>query len=61
MFCSGTTTGVGIAVKESICNNLSTPECVDEGLMSMRFDMWGQREAVNFVVAYAPTDGELSG
>ena len=33
-----------------------THEFIDERLMSMRFEFAGECEAVNFVVAYAPTD-----
>ena len=48
--------GVGLSVKESICSNSTyTTEYVDERLMTMRFEISGQSEAVNFVSAYAPT------
>ena len=48
--------GVALAVKESICKTSKfTSEDVNERLMSMRFEMSGQHQAVNFVVGYAPT------
>lgn len=61
IFCSGSETGrqhgVGIAVKESICcSSTYATYYVDEHLMAMRFEVKGQREAVNSVAAYAPTD-----
>ena len=61
MFCCGTETGgthgVGIAVKESMCRNSAyTTEYIDERLMAMRFEITGNRGAVNFVAAYAPTE-----
>ena len=61
MFYSGSTQGgqhgVALAVKESICKTSKfTREDVNERLMSMRFEMSGQHQAVNFVVGYAPTE-----
>lgn len=65
VFCSGQEEtaarqglyGVGLAVKESICRkSVYTHEFIDERLMSMRFELAGKYEAVNFVVAYAPTE-----
>ena len=61
MFYSGSTQGgqhgVALAVKESICKTFKfTREDVNERLMSMRFEMSGQHQAVNFVVGYAPTE-----
>ena len=60
VFYSGSTQGgqhgVALAVKESICKTSKfTREDVNERLMSMRFEMSGQHQAVNFVVGYAPT------
>ena len=48
----------GVAlVKESIRKTSKfTREDVNERLMSMRFEMSGQHQAVNFVVGYAPTE-----
>ena len=49
--------GVALAVKESICKTSKfTREDVKERLMSMRFEMSGQHQAVNFVVGYAPKE-----
>ena len=45
--------GVGLAVKESICNNSTY---VDERLVAMRFEISGQSRVVNLVSAYAPTE-----
>ena len=61
MFYSGSTQGgqhgVALAVKELICKTSEfTREDVNERLMSMRFEMSGQHQAVNFVVGYAPTE-----
>ena len=61
MFYSGSTQGgqhgVALAVKESICKTSKfTREDVNERLMSMRFEMSGQHQAVNFVVGYALTE-----
>ena len=55
VFYSGSTQGgqqgVALAVKESICKTSKfTREDVNERLMSMRFEMSGQHQAVNFVV-----------
>ena len=66
VFYSGSTQGgqhgVALAVKESICKTSKfTREDVNERLMSMRFEMSGQHQAVNFVVGYAltePSDSE---
>ena len=60
MFYSGSTQGgqqgVALVVKESICKtSMFTREDVNERLMSMRFEMSGQHQAVNCVVGYAPT------
>ena len=61
VFCCGSESGgqlgVGLAIKESICNNATyTTEYIDERLMAMRFEISGQRQAVNFVATYAPTE-----
>ena len=61
VFYSGSTQGgqqgVALEVKESIYNTSKfTREDVNEHLMSMRFEMSGQHQAVNFVVGYAPTE-----
>ena len=61
MFYSGSTQGgqqgVALAVKESIFKTSKfTREDVNERLMSMRFEMLGQHQAVYFVVGYAHTD-----
>ena len=49
--------GVALAVKESICKTSKfTRKYINECLMSMRFEMSGQHQAVNFVVGYAPTE-----
>ena len=62
VFYSGSTQqggqhGVASPVKESICKaSKFTREDVNERLMSMRFEMSGQHQAVNFVVGYAPTE-----
>ena len=49
--------GVALVVKESVCKTSKfTREDVDERLMSIRFEMSGQHQAVNFVVGYAPTE-----
>ena len=61
MFSSGSTQGgqhgVALAVKELICKTSKfTREDVNERLMSMRFEMSGQHQAVNFAVGYAPTE-----
>ena len=61
VFYSGSTQqggqhGVALPVKESICKTSKfTRENINERLMSMRFEMSGQHQAVNFVVGYAPT------
>ena len=48
--------GVGLAVNKSICKTSRfAREDVNGRLMSMRFEMSGQHQAVNFVVGYAPT------
>ena len=61
LFYSGSTQGgqhgVALAVKQSIRKTSKfTREDVNERLMSMRFEMSGQHQAVNFVVGYAPTE-----
>ena len=61
VFYSGCTQGgqhgVALAVKESICKTSKfTREYVNKHLMSMRFEISGQHQAVNFVVGYAPTE-----
>ena len=61
VFYSGSTQGVqqgvALAVKESICKTSKfTREDVNERLISMRFEMSGQHQAVNFVVGYALTE-----
>ena len=61
MFYSGSAQGgqqgVAFAVKESICKTFKfTREYVNDRLMSMRFEMSGQHQAVNFEVGYAPTE-----
>ena len=61
VFYSGSTQGgqhgVALAVKKSKCKTSKfTREDVNERLMSMRFEMSGQHQAVNFVVCYAPTE-----
>lgn len=44
-------------MRESICcRSQYSSDFVDERLMSMRFKMSGVYDAVNFVVAYAPTE-----
>ena len=49
--------GVAVVVKESMCKTSKfTREDVNERLMSMRFEMSRQHQAVNFVVGYAPTE-----
>ena len=49
--------GVALAVKKSICKTSKfTREHVDERMISMRFEISGQHQAVNFVVGYAPTE-----
>ena len=49
--------GVGLAVRESICRRSEySSNFVDERLMSMRFKTTGIYDAVNFIVAYAPTE-----
>ena len=49
--------GVALAVKESICKTSKfAREDVNEHLMSMRFEMSGQHQAVSFVVGYAPSE-----
>ena len=49
--------GVALAVKESICKTSKfTREDVDERPMSMRFEMSGQHQAVDFIVGCAPTE-----
>ena len=49
--------GVGLVVKESICPKpVYTHDFIDERLMSTRFELAGKCEAVNFVVAYTPSD-----
>ena len=46
-----------MAVKESICKTSKfIREDVNERLISMRFEMSGQHQAVNFMVGYAPTE-----
>ena len=48
---------MALAVKESIRKTSKfTREDVNERLMSMRFEMSGQHQAVNFVVGYTPTE-----
>ena len=48
---------MALAVKEPICKTSKfTREDVDERLMSMRFEMSGQHQAVHFVVGHAPTE-----
>ena len=61
VFYSGSTQrgqqGVALAIKESIYKTSKfTREDDNERLMSMRFEMSGQHQAVNFVVGYAPTE-----
>ena len=61
MFYSGSAQGgqqgVSLAVKESIYKTSKfTKEDVNERMMSMRFEISGQHQAVNFVVGYAPTE-----
>ena len=61
MLYSGSTQGgqqgVALAVKESICKTSKlTREDVNESLMSIRFEMSGQHQAVTFVVGYASTE-----
>ena len=61
VFYSGSTQGgqhgVALVVKESICKTSKfTREDVNERLMSMRLEMSGQLQAVNFVVGCAPTE-----
>ena len=61
MFYSGSAQGglqgVALAVNESVCKTSKfTREDVHERLMSMRFEMSRQHQAVNFVVGYAPTE-----
>jgi len=49
--------GVGLAVKEEICRRSAyTHDFIDERLMSMRFETTDECAAINFVVAYAPTE-----
>ena len=65
VFYSGSTQGgqqgVALAVKESICKTSKfTREDINERLMSMRFEMSGQHQAVNFVVGYAPMESSDS-
>ena len=49
--------GAALAVKESTRQTSKfTRKDVNERLMSMRFEMSGQHQAVNFVVGYAPTE-----
>ena len=49
--------GIALAVKESICKTSKfTREYVNERLMSMRFEVSGQHQAINFVVGHAPTN-----
>ena len=53
--------GVVLAVEESICKTSRfTREKIHERLMSMRFEMPGQHQTVNFVVGYAPTEPSVS-
>ena len=61
VFYSGSTQGgqhgVALVVKESICKTSKfTREDVNERLMTMRFEMSGQHQVVNFVVGCAPTE-----
>ena len=65
VFCSGQEKtaarqglhGVGLAVKESLCSTSAyTHQFIDERFRTMRFELAGKCEAINFVVAYAPTD-----
>ena len=61
VFYSGLTEGgqqgIALAVEESICKTSTfTREDVNERLMSMRFEMSGQHQAVSFVVRCAPTE-----
>ena len=56
-FTQGGQQGVALAAKESICKTSKfTREYVNERLMSMRLEMLGQHQAVNFVVGYVPTE-----
>ena len=49
--------GVALAAKESTYKTSTfTREDVDERLVSIRFEISGQHQAVNFVVGYAPTE-----
>ena len=49
--------GVELAVKESIVREATwTQELTNERLMSMTFHLAGKSNAINFVVAYGPTD-----
>ena len=49
--------GVALAAKESTYKTSTfTREDVDERLVSIRFEISGQHQAVNFVVGYAPSE-----
>ena len=49
--------GVALPVKESICKTSKfTREDINGRLISIRFEMLGQHQAVNFVVGYAPIE-----
>ena len=49
--------GVALAAKESTYKTSTfTREEVDERLVSIRFEILGQHQAVNLVVGYAPTE-----
>ena len=61
MFYSGSTQGgqqgVALAVKKPICKtSMFTREDCNGRLMSMRFEMSGQHQAINFVLGYASTE-----
>ena len=64
VFCSGQETdgrqglhGVRLATRETIGRrSVYTHQLIDERLMSMRFELTGERDATNLVVAYAPTE-----
>ncbi|MEP5460828.1 MAG: endonuclease/exonuclease/phosphatase family protein [Marinobacter alexandrii] len=65
VFCSGQEIkaarqglyGVGLSVKESLCSkSVHSHQFIDDRRTSMRFEPTSKCEAVNFVVAYAPTD-----
>lgn len=60
VFCSGNESGgqhgVGLAVKEAIGNATFTTVCVDESLMTMRFEVSGQSGAISSIAAFSPTE-----